>query len=119
MNMPILAHTDACITERHVGQGSRRELSAPRHESWRAMILGMTLAILIFTSTILLSSCTGEAANTGCDSALLYLAGNPTRTADAHAWGTTYRTAPSAGEVTTHAPLIAGKHAAHFAKGAG
>ena len=103
MNTPILAYTDACITERHVGQGSRRELSAPRPEGWRAMILGMTIAILSFTSTILLSPCTGEAANTGCDSALLYPA----------------RTTPSAGEVTTHAPLIAGKHAAHITKGAG
>ena len=83
------------------------------------MILGMTLAILIFTSTILLSPCTGEAANTGCDSTLLYPAGNPTRTADAHAWRTTYRTTLSAGEVTTHAQLTAGKHVAHITKGAG
>jgi hypothetical protein len=83
------------------------------------MILGMTLAILIFTSTILLSPCTGEAANTGCDSAHLYPAGSPTRTADAHAWGTTYRTTLTAGEVTRHASLIAGKHVAHITKGAG
>jgi Repeat of unknown function (DUF1502) len=82
------------------------------------MILGMTLAILIFTSMILLSPCTGEATNAGCDSALLYPAGNPARTAGPHAWGTTYRTTLSAGEVTTHAPLIAGKHVAHITKSA-
>jgi hypothetical protein len=118
MNVPILAR-DACVGERNVGQGSRRELSSPRTESWRAKLLALTIAALILVSVILLSLRVGEGANTGGDGALLYPAGNLTRVAGAHVGGTTYRDGLGAEKTTTHGPFIAGKHGAFSLKGAG
>ena len=79
----------------------------------------MTLAVLILASVILISSRVGEVADAGGDGALLYPAGNLTRVAAAHVGGTTHRDTLGADKSATHGPLIAGRHLAWSAKGAG
>ena len=108
--MPILAHAHARIAERRVGQESRRRLSDPGPDSWQAVVLGVTLAVLIFASPMLLPLCACKATNAGLDSELLFLSGNPALTEDSRAWGAPYRATPISGGAETHIPLIAGKH---------
>ena len=111
MNVPILAR-DARVGERTVGQGSRRELSSPRTESWRAKLLALAIAALILASVILLSSGTGGAANVGCEGAHLHPAGNLTRIATAHGGGTYCHDTLGATKIKTHDQLIASRHKA-------
>ena|SRR5215210_5297422 len=118
MNMPILAQ-NARVDERNVGQGSRRKLSSPRPESWRAKLLATTLAAPILASTMLLSSVMGGAATAGYGGALLDPAYDPTLQEAAHVRGTTHHDTPTADKVTTHESLVAGRHVAFRTKGAG
>jgi hypothetical protein len=122
MNVPILAR-DARVGERNVGQGSwtelSRELSSQGAESWRAKLLGAAFAALILASAILLSSHAGEAANAGGDGALLYPAANLTRVAGTHMGRATGRDTLGVEKTTTREPLVASRHVAWSAKGAG
>jgi hypothetical protein len=118
MNLPILAH-NAHVSESHVDQGNRRELTFRGPASWRTKLLAMTLAALILASATVLSPGTGEAANGAGDRALLCPAGNLTRVAAAHVGGTTHHDTLGAIKAEAHGPLIAGRHVAWSAKRAG
>jgi hypothetical protein len=77
------------------------------------------VAYMIFASTTLLSQGMGEAANVGCDGALLCSTGNFTLLAAAHVRGTNHHDTLGADKATKHGPLIAGRHHAYITKDAG
>jgi hypothetical protein len=116
MNTPILAR-DARLDERQVSQGSQRELSSPRPESWQAKLLGMTLATIILALVAL--STLGIAAEARCEGVQVHPAVDLTQVAAAHAEVTTYCNRPGADKSTKRGPLIAGKHVAFSTARAG
>lgn len=64
MNTPILARTGAPAAERPVAKGRRRASSPPRTKSFRARLLGASLAALILASVALPVAAMAEV---GCD----------------------------------------------------
>jgi hypothetical protein len=84
MNIPILAR------DARIAHGSLQAESAPKSEMVRVKLLGVTLAAIILSLTVLLASGMAQAVGEGCVGVQVRPGDDLARVAAAHAAGTTY-----------------------------